>query len=252
MSLDTQDTYERNETERTNPLDRKAMAMQDLLNDGRELNSDLQEVLVLNTSGIEWEKVPATTVWRKRLDHIKDATTGRETSLMRFEPNTSVPTEKLTTRMEILVLDGSYSDGHREYPAGTYILNPPGFTHTPSSNDGCELYVQKRQSLGIGCEHVVIDTKNHEWSPRFTGKMIRLYEDDSVREEMHIGLMPAGQSGADHDHPGGEEVLILDGAMEDENGVYGKGTWLRFPGSFRHETISKDGCLMYVREGDVG
>ena len=40
--------------------------------------------------------------------------------------------------------------------------------------------------------------------------------------------------------------------MADENAVFVQGTWLRFPGSLSHETISKEGCLVYVGEGDIG
>ena len=226
--------------------------MQELLSMGGDLNTNLDEILALQTDDMEWEKIPDTPVWRKRLDCIDDAKTGRETSLVRMEPGSVLPAEQLSDRMEILVRNGTYSDEHGEYPAGTYILNPPGFKHTPSSKQGCELYVQKRRGFSANSGRVVIDPNKSKWAPRFTGKMLRLYEDDAVREEMHIGLMPAGQVGADHGHPGGEEVLILEGEMKDQYNVYKKGTWLRFPGSFRHETTSKDGCLLYVREGDVG
>lgn len=226
--------------------------MQQILSRGGELNTDLSDLVLLRTHEMEWERVPGTSVLEKRLDHLDDLQTGRETSLMRFEPNTTLPAETLEARVEILVLDGTYSDGHGDYGKGTYLLNSPGFTHTPASEEGCDLHVQRRRGFGAERERVVIDTQSAEWIPRFTGKMVKLYEDDAQPEEMHIGRMPPGQKGAFHDHPGGEEVLILEGAMADENAVFDQGTWLRFPGSFRHETISKDGCLMYVREGDVG
>jgi anti-sigma factor ChrR (cupin superfamily) len=226
--------------------------MQNILSAGGDLNTDLQQILVVQTNDMTWQKVADAEVWQKRLDCIKDSETGRQTSLLRFEAGAALPREKLSDRMEILVLDGTYRDGHGEYSAGTYLLNPPGFEHIPSSKTGCELYVQTRRILGAGQERLVVDTNKHEWMPRFTGKMIRLFEDNAVREEMHIGRMPAGQVGAKHDHPGGEEAFVLEGDLEDENSVYEKGTWLRFPGSFTHSATSRTGCLMYVREGDIG
>lgn len=42
---------------------------------------------------------------------------------------------------EVYVLSGVFSDGVHEYPAGTYIHNPPGSAHIPQSTDGCVLLV---------------------------------------------------------------------------------------------------------------
>ena len=38
---------------------------------------------------------------------------------------------------DIFALDGVFSDEHGDYPAGTYLRNPPGSSHAPFSRDGC-------------------------------------------------------------------------------------------------------------------
>ncbi|CDS51429.1 hypothetical protein [Polaromonas sp. CG9_12] len=34
---------------------------------------------------------------------------------------------------EILVLQGVFSDENADYPAGTYMMNPPGSSHAPAA-----------------------------------------------------------------------------------------------------------------------
>ena len=54
-----------------------------------------------------------------------------------------------------------------------------------------------------------------------------------------------------HSHPGGEEILVLDGELRDEHGVYPQGTWLRNPHMSVHTPYSETGCLIYVRVGGL-
>ena len=55
----------------------------------------------------------------------------------------------------------------------------------------------------------------------------------------------------DHDHPGGEELFVIDGAIEDEYGAYGPGSWVRYPVGSRHEVYSETGCTFYVKAGHL-
>ncbi len=50
-----------------------------------------------------------------------------------------------------------------------------------------------------------------------------------------------------HDHPGGEEILVLEGVYSDEHGDWPAGTYLLNPEGFRHAPFSKDGCLIFVK-----
>jgi len=56
----------------------------------------------------------------------------------------------------------------------------------------------------------------------------------------------------EHDHPGGGEVLILDGVFSDQFGDGKPGTWLRYPIGLAHAPYSgPEGALIYIRDGDV-
>ena len=50
-----------------------------------------------------------------------------------------------------------------------------------------------------------------------------------------------------HDHPDGEEILVLDGVFSDEHGDWPAGTYLLNPEGFRHAPFSKPGCLLFVK-----
>jgi hypothetical protein len=86
------------------------------------------------------------------------------------------------------VLDGVFADENGDYPAGTYVRNPPGTAHTPRSDVGCTLFVKLRQFIADDLVPVVTDT---------------------TRLDAHVsnGVTMAHVL---HRH-GAEEVLILDG-----------------------------------------
>ncbi|MEM7541161.1 MAG: cupin domain-containing protein [Pseudomonadota bacterium] len=50
-----------------------------------------------------------------------------------------------------------------------------------------------------------------------------------------------------HDHPDGEEILVLDGVFSDEHGDWPAGTYLLNPEGFRHAPFSKTGCELFVK-----
>ena len=42
---------------------------------------------------------------------------------------------------EVYVVAGTFNDGVRDYPAGTFIHNPAGSSHWPQSATGCVLFL---------------------------------------------------------------------------------------------------------------
>ena len=42
---------------------------------------------------------------------------------------------------EVYIASGVFSDGERDYPAGTYIHMPKGSAHVPQSKTGCTVFV---------------------------------------------------------------------------------------------------------------
>jgi anti-sigma factor ChrR (cupin superfamily) len=50
-----------------------------------------------------------------------------------------------------------------------------------------------------------------------------------------------------HEHPDGEEILVLDGIFSDEHGTYPAGTYLLNPQGYRHAPRTRDGCVLFVK-----
>ena len=57
----------------------------------------------------------------------------------------------------------------------------------------------------------------------------------------------AGARFRTHEHPLGEEILVLDGTFSDEHGDFGPGTYFRNPPGTSHAPFSKNGCTMFVK-----
>jgi len=219
-----------------------------------EFNANPDVVAVVRTGDIEWEPTGHPGVWQKLLERVNDPRKGRETLLLRFEPNTALPTEELETRMEILVLEGTYADEHGTYGVHTFLRNPKGFRHTPSSKDGCVLYVKRRVPIRHDAERLVIDANTAEWTPfpHRGAKVLHLYRDMHGIETARIGQAFPQVKIPSHDHAMGEESFVLAGCLKDEYAAYGPGTWFRFPIGVPHAPYTEDeGCTMLIREGDL-
>ncbi len=52
---------------------------------------------------------------------------------------------------------------------------------------------------------------------------------------------------AQHGHPQGEEILVLEGTFSDEYGDYPSGSYIRNPPGFKHTSFSDQGCTLFVK-----
>ncbi len=97
---------------------------------------------------------------------------------------------------------------------------------------------------------IVIDTNKQKWlnSPKVGVERIPLARED--KEKGHatsIVKYDAGASFSTHNHPYGEEILVLKGVFSDENGHYPAGTYIRNPEGYRHTPYSEGGCTILVK-----
>ena len=153
---------------------------------------------------------------------------------------------------EILVLDGVFSDEHGDYPAGTYMRNPPGSRHAPFSREGCTLFVKLWQFAAHDLTPLRINTKTAAFRPGLVPglSVLPLHEHNGVSTAL-VRWAPETQFKM-HMHPGGEEILVLDGVFRDADGTYAAGTWLRNPRWSRHTPFTgAEGALIYVKVGAI-
>ncbi|MDX1574726.1 MAG: cupin domain-containing protein [Kiloniellales bacterium] len=218
----------------------------------QSLNTDFTQRVVMRTADMDWQASPSPTVWRKRLDLI-DGEFSRVTSVVRYAAESSFHTHGHPAGEEILVLEGVFSDEHGDYPAGSYLLNPKGFRHTPFSREGCVLFVKLCQYAGDGRTHIAIDTKAEPWSagPDVGLEVLPLFSELGWPETMCLERLAPGTVLPDETCLGGKEVFVLEGQLEDGDGRYPAGAWLRLPPESRHAPRSAEGCICYVKRGHL-
>jgi len=186
------------------------------------------------------------------LDRV-GAEVARATSIVRYAAGSRFDRHVHDGGEEILVLDGVFSDEHGDYPAGTYVRNPPGTSHAPFSRSGCTLFVKLWQFAADDTEPVRIDTLTAAWHPGLVAglSVMPLHEHDGVSTAL-VRWAPQTRFNT-HAHPGGEEILVLEGVFSDEHGHYAAGTWLRNPRGSRHTPYTgAEGALIYVKVGAIG
>jgi anti-sigma factor ChrR (cupin superfamily) len=113
------------------------------------LHADFSERIVLNHHALIWQMSPEPGVERKMLDRIGDEV-AKATSIVRYAAGAEFARHAHDLGEEILVLDGVFSDETGHYPAGTYLMNPPGSSHTPFSKEGCNDVDEQEHGGGGG------------------------------------------------------------------------------------------------------
>jgi len=128
------------------------------------LNMDFNDVAVVLADEQAWITSPADGVSRIHLEREAEES-GHTTSFVRFAPGASFPEHTHPQGEELYILDGVFSDEYGDYPAGTYIRNPPGSRHKPFTREGCELFVKLEQFQAADTEQVVIRPEDQQWRP---------------------------------------------------------------------------------------
>lgn len=216
-----------------------------------QINSDLSKRVVIDSNELPWSPSPKVGVERRMLDRVA-AESGRATSLVRYAPETSFPMHGHPRGEEILVLSGTFSDGSGDYPAGSYLRNPPGSQHAPFSKEGCVLFVKLDQFAPLDREEVRIDTRQVRWMPGLVPGLSVMPLHEFEGEHSALVRWVPGTIFNRHRHWGGEEILVLEGVFQDEHGTYPAGTWLRSPHLSEHKPFSNEGCVIYVKVGHLG
>ena len=106
-----------------------------------ELNADFSAKALVHSDQVEWLASPMKGVDRRMLDRI-GGEVARATSIVRYAPGSHFSPHTHTGGEEFIVLEGVFQDEHGDFPAGTYVRNPPTTSHTPGSEPGCVIFVK--------------------------------------------------------------------------------------------------------------
>ncbi len=193
-----------------------------------DINEDFNKRVSMHSSEMPWVPSPMKGVDRRMLDRLGDEV-ARATSIVRYAAGSSFAAHTHTGGEEFFVLEGVFQDEHGDFPAGTYVRNPPTSFHTPRSDEGCTIFVKLWQYQMNDRTHVIIDTNKMdsvEAAKQPGVSIMPLYKDD--HETVHLETWEANTT-VSRTPEGGAEFLVLEGSFEESSEQFKKGSWLRIP-----------------------
>jgi len=215
-----------------------------------ELNADFSQRAAVHAARLAWTQSPVAGVDRRMLDRIGDEV-ARATSIVRYAPKSRFSAHIHGGGEEFFVLDGVFEDENGDYPAGTYVRNPPTSRHTPGSAPGCTLFVKLWQFDPADRTELRIDTGGAAYMPapgRPGVDIMPLFAD--AHEEVRLERWAAGEK-VGFEASGGLELLVLDGGFEEQE-RFEKLSWLRLPaGSALRAAAGPLGCIAWVKSGHL-
>lgn len=212
-----------------------------------DINANFDDRVVVHAAQLDWVDSPIKGVQRRMLDRLGDEV-ARATTIVKYAPNSQFSPHVHTGGEEFVVLKGVFSDEHGDFPAGSYIRNPPTSSHTPGSIPGCEIFVKLWQFDAADRTHVRLQYNKMGILPdtaRPGVEVTPLYEDQ--RETVQLEKW-AANSAVTMNAPEGAEFLVLDGEFTDEADTLHTHSWLRLPmgGQLRAKT-GAEGATVWVK-----
>jgi anti-sigma factor ChrR (cupin superfamily) len=213
------------------------------------LNADFNQRALVRFEASDWVASPMPGVNRRMLDRIGDEV-ARATTIVRFDPGSAFSAHTHDGGEEYLVLDGTFQDEDGDFPAGSYVRNPPTSSHVPAARDGATILVKLHQFDPDDRTQVQIDSGKAAWSEAAPGvEALALHED--ARERVVMEHWAPGTTRS-LDASGGLEVFVLAGALSDGTDTLGPWDWLRLPvGSEFTATAGPEGARIWVKTGHL-
>jgi len=216
-----------------------------------ELNADFSQRAAVHAARLAWVPSPVAGVERRMLDRIGDEV-ARATSIVRYAPQSRFSPHTHDGGEEFVVLDGVFQDEHGDYPAGSYVRNPPTSHHRPGSQSGCVLFVKLWQFDLADRTPVRVGAANMAYAlaPGRPGvKTTPLFRD--ANEDVRLERWGPGAEIA-LPTPGGAEFLVLDGGFAEDEDRFDQHSWLRLPcGNELRATSGSQGCTVWVKTGHL-
>jgi len=173
------------------------------------------------------------------------------TSLVRYAPGSRFPVHVHDRGEEYLVLDGVFSDASGDYGAGSYVRNPPGTSHAPWTDPGATILVKLRQFDPADREPCAIDTTTAQWQGAAVPGTTVLRLHDYGEEQVRMYRVRAGVHVPARTVPGGEEIFVVSGVIEDADGTCEAGTWIRNPPGTAPGYRAATHAVLWVKRGHL-
>ncbi|MEO1338374.1 MAG: cupin domain-containing protein, partial [Myxococcota bacterium] len=142
------------------------------------INAEFYQRVVVDSERQSWLESPMAGVFRRPLDRVGQEV-ARATSIVKYEPGSHFSPHVHTGGEEFVVLEGVFQDEHGDFPAGSYIRNPPQSRHKPGSDPGCVIFVKLWQFDLQDRTHVRTNIERLKPMPAADGvELASLYADE--------------------------------------------------------------------------
>lgn len=216
-----------------------------------EINADFSRRVAVHAARLPWVPSPMAGVERRMLDRIGDEV-ARATSIVRYAPGSHFSPHTHDGGEEFLVIDGVFQDERGEFPAGSYVRNPPTSRHTPGSAPGCILFVKLWQFDPADRKEVRINTADsgYEAAANRPGvEALTLFRDDCEDVRLEHWMADAD---INLNVPDGAELLVLKGGFDEGGESFEPMSWLRLPtGSVLRTKAGPEGCCLWIKVGHL-
>ena len=216
-----------------------------------EINADFSRRVVVHAARLPWVASPMAGVERRMLDRIGDEV-ARATSIVRYAPGSRFSPHTHGGGEEFLVLEGVFQDEHADFPAGSYVRNPPTSRHTPASSVGCTIFVKLWQFDPADRKEVRLETASMAYGAETSRpgvEFLSLFRDDG--EDVRLERWASGAAVV-LNAPGGAELLVLDGHFNQDGERFEPLSWLRLPaGSALQAKAGPTGSKLWIKTGHL-
>ena len=213
-----------------------------------ELNANFDARVHVQSEDIAWQASPMPGVDRRMLDRI-GGEVARATTIVRYAPKSHFSAHTHTGGEEFIVLDGVFQDEHGDFPAGTYVRNPPTSSHTPGSEAGCTIFVKLWQ-FDMDDRTQFRKSMADELDTPVNGVSKATLHKDARETVTYYELAPGAALNVSD--TGGIEALVIAGSITESGGDLKKGSWLRLPdGDSLSAIAGPHGAKVWMKTGHL-
>jgi quercetin dioxygenase-like cupin family protein len=213
-----------------------------------EINADFSARVMIRSAQLPWSQSPMAGVERRMLDRIGNEV-ARATSIVRYAPASEFSPHTHAGGEEFIVLEGVFQDEHGDYPAGTYVRNPPTTAHRPRSATGCTIFVKLWQ-FDLADRLQFRKTMANELRPPVDGVAAGLLHQDERETVTYFNLEANAELNIAA--VGGIEMLVIDGSVVVADEQLAKNDWLRLPDEVDLRAVAESGgAKLWIKSGHL-
>ncbi|WP_326518552.1 cupin domain-containing protein [Acinetobacter sp. CAAS 2-6] len=212
------------------------------------VNDDLSVATIVHARQQPWIDSPAQGVKRRILYRVGNEK-ARATSIVEYAAGSQFPQHIHSGGEEFLVLKGIFQDEHGDYPAGSYVRNPPGSMHTPRSDQGCTILVKLWQFRQDDHQRIsILPSNDMIFSTQHDHSMVLFNQFD---EEVRLESWCANTTRTII-NPSGLEVFVVSGSFQSGPEIMETWSWIRLPAGMPLELkVGAQGACVWIKSAPL-